>query len=357
MTGSDADRDRSARPGGRAVLAAAYLAAMPLLMATPASGQILHHPVQPHGLEVDVSPSIGSDGNGVFEPGESVVTAPQWRNVSSFPIFLRGTATSFNGPDVASYSLLDDQARYGIVGPGTSASCRDERNCYGTAVLPFTADRPLHWDAAMKEKTNADASHTWTLHLGDSFHDVPRSSPFYRSIETLLHNGVTSGCGDRLYCPQDLLTRDQLAVYLLASKEGPGYAPPACVEGQERFDDVPAGSPFCRWIEELSRREIVGGCTPALYCPEAPVTRQEMAYLSLFTKEGHVAYPICAEGTPRIFADVDHLNPFCSWIEELARRGVVGGCGGGNYCPLQDTTREQAAVFMVGTFELRLYEP
>ena len=31
-------------------------------------------------------------------------------------------------------------------------------------------------------------------------------------------------------------------------------------------------------------------------------------------------------------------SPFCRWIEELARRGVVGGCGGGNYCPTTAVT-------------------
>jgi hypothetical protein len=43
------------------------------------------------------------------------------------------------------------------------------------------------------------------------------------------------------------------------------------------FNDVPASSPFCPFIEELSRRGITGGCAPSLFCPGAPVTRQQMA--------------------------------------------------------------------------------
>jgi S-layer homology domain len=53
--------------------------------------------------------------------------------------------------------------------------------------------------------------------------------------------------------------------------------PPACVAGQEMFNDVPASSPFCPFIEELSRRGITGGCAPGLFCPGDPVTRQQMA--------------------------------------------------------------------------------
>jgi hypothetical protein len=54
-------------------------------------------------------------------------------------------------------------------------------------------------------------------------------------------------------------------------------------------------------------------------------------------------------------ADVPASSPFRRWIEELARRGVVTGCGGGNYCPTAAVTRERMAVFLTATFYLTLY--
>ena len=36
-------------------------------------------------------------------------------------------------------------------------------------------------------------------------------------------------------------------------------------------------------------------------------------------------------------------------------RGVVSGCGGGNYCPSSAVTREQMSVFISLTFGLTLY--
>ena len=47
-----------------------------------------------------------------------------------------------------------------------------------------------------------------------------------------------------------------------------------------------------------------------------------------------------------MFADVPAASPYCRWVEELARRGVVGGCGGGNYCPNNPVNRAQMAVFI-----------
>jgi hypothetical protein len=70
------------------------------------------------------------------------------------------------------------------------------------------------------------------------------------------------------------VTREQLAVYLLATLEGTGYTPPAC--GVPAFSDVPASSGFCRWIEELRRRGVVTGCGGSLYCPTSVVGRDQM---------------------------------------------------------------------------------
>jgi hypothetical protein len=64
--------------------------------------------------------------------------------------------------------------------------------------------------------------------------------------------------------------------------------------------------------------------------------------------------PAC--GTP-MFSDVPASNPFCRWIEELARRGVVSGCAPGLYCPASPVTREQMGVFLSATFGLTLYGP
>jgi hypothetical protein len=63
--------------------------------------------------------------------------------------------------------------------------------------------------------------------------------------------------------------------------------------------------------------------------------------------------PACV--TPTMFADVPASSPFCRWIEELARRGVVTGCGGGNYCPAGTVSRGSMSVFLVLSFGLTLY--
>jgi hypothetical protein len=299
-----------------------------------------------------VALAVDAGGNGVYQPNETVVVAPTWTNTSAAALTLSGALTNHTGPAGPTYSIPDPAADYGTVAAGANASCTDTGNCY--TVANTTATRPAtHWDSTADETLTPTAvTKTWTLHIGDSFTDVPDTNGFYRFIETILHKNVTGGCTATAYCPSADTTRDQMAVFVLVSKEPAGYVPPAC-GATPMFTDVPVSSGFCRWVEELARRGVVGGCAPNLYCPTAPATREQMAVFVLRTLDPALNPPAC--GATPMFNDVPASSGFCRWIEELARRGVVTGCGGGNYCPTAAVTREQMGVFLAVTFSISLY--
>jgi uncharacterized repeat protein (TIGR01451 family) len=303
--------------------------------------------VAPEALAVDTA------GNNVYEPNETAVVAPTWRNTGTTALALTGALSNHDGPAGATYSIPDGVASYGTIAANATSSCATGGNCYSVANV--AANRPLtHWDStALETVTPTGTTKTWTLHIGRSFTDVPSTSPFYRFVETILHKNVTGGCGAGIYCPSNSTTREQMAVFVLVAREPAGYLPPACVAGSEVFTDVPASSPFCRWVEELARRGVVNGCGAGTYCASGVASREAMAVFVLRTLDGTLNPPAC--GATPMFADVPPSSPFCRWIEELVRRGVVTGCGGGNYCPAAGVTREQMAVFLTVTFGLTLY--
>jgi hypothetical protein len=47
------------------------------------------------------------------------------------------------------------------------------------------------------------------------FLDVPPASPFYAFIHRLAALGITDGCSATNYCPQSVITRAQMAVFLV----------------------------------------------------------------------------------------------------------------------------------------------
>ncbi len=180
------------------------------------------------------------------------------------------------------------------------------------------------------------------------FGDVAAASPFHAPVETIIRDGITSGCGGGNYCPSSSVTRAQMAVFLLRAEHGSGYVPPPATGTV--FGDVPVNSFAADWIEQLYTEGITGGCqagTPPNYCPSSSVTRGQMAAFLLKIYHGAGYAPPAATG---VFSDVATNLPLAPWIEELARLYVTSGCGGTQYCPNNAVTRGQMAVFLAKTF-------
>jgi len=47
-----------------------------------------------------------------------------------------------------------------------------------------------------------------------TFTDVPTTAPFFQYVEALAASGITGGCGGGMYCPNNPVTRGQMAVFL-----------------------------------------------------------------------------------------------------------------------------------------------
>jgi subtilisin len=197
-----------------------------------------------------------------------------------------------------------------------------------------------------------DADLTLTaVYVVASFIDVPNSQ-FWPWIEALFESGLTGGCAadPPKFCPDQAVTRAQMAVLLLRGIHGAGYTPPAPTGV---FADVPVGHPLAAWVEQLFADGITGGCAtePLRFCPEAGVTRQQMAVLLLRAKHGLAFTPPAATG---VFADVPVNHPAAPWVEELFAEGVTAGCQTGplRYCPGEIVNRGQMATFLVRMFDL-----
>jgi len=304
-------------------------------------------------LLVDDAASTPPLNNGILEPGETVILAPSWTNNGLSALDLTGTAAAFTGPAGAVYTIADAAADYGSVAAAGTASCATGADCYSLTVSAPATRPATHWDATLTEVLSNNAFANWTLHVGNSFPDVPHNI-FYPFIENLFHNGVTGGCAGGGYCPGNDVTRAQMAVFLLKSKFGSDYQPPPATGTV--FTDVPASNPFAPWIENLFALGITGGCGTGIYCPDNSVTRQQMAVFLLKTKNGSAYTPPDGVG---LFADVTPCpGVVCNFIEELYNETITGGCQTVPtllYCPGNPNLRQQMAVFLVKTFALQLY--
>jgi S-layer family protein len=184
------------------------------------------------------------------------------------------------------------------------------------------------------------------------FSDVPDSYWAWNFVERLYTAGITGGCSmnPRRYCPEGVVTRAQMAVFLERSIHGSSYNPPA-VGSSTGYGDVDATYWAGAWIKQLAGEGITGGCGFGMYCPESPVTRAQMAIFLLRSKYG-ASYSPPAVGDSTGFGDVQPTYWAAAWIKQLVSEGITAGCGNGNYCPETPVTRAQMAVFLVRTFNL-----
>jgi glucose/arabinose dehydrogenase len=182
------------------------------------------------------------------------------------------------------------------------------------------------------------------------FLDVPQANLFHADVEKIFRQGITAGCGDGTnYCIDSVVTRAQMAVFLLKSEHGSSYVPPSCVANPVVFGDVACPSAYADWIEQLSTEGITSGCGGGNYCPDASVTRAQMAVFLLKTEHGSAYVPPACSSNPG-FADVACPSQYADWIGQLAAEGITAGCGGGNYCPNQAVLRGPMATFLARTF-------
>lgn len=216
--------------------------------------------------------------------------------------------------------------------------------------LPNTAGARVLWSTGRGSVKRSGVAKV-DKEYRSGFVDVPPWHAFYTFVNTVALNGVTAGCyaSPPYYCAASMVTRAEMAVFLLRSREGPAYVPPPCTV--QVFTDVPCSNPYARWINELAARGVTTGCGGGAFCPNGGVTREQMAVFLLRTREGP-AYtpPPCTNPT---FSDVPCSSPFARWIYELVARGISGGCAQGAYCPGAVVTRGQMAAFLVRTFGLR----
>ena len=184
------------------------------------------------------------------------------------------------------------------------------------------------------------------------FSDVPGEYCARDFVERLYNAGVTGGCSTSplKYCPEDTVTRAQMAVFLLRGIHTSSYAPPA-IGGGSGFGDVPIDYWSGAWIKQLAAEGITTGCGNGNYCPEHPVTRAQMAVFLLRSKHG-TSYSPPGVGAGTGFGDVQLDYWAAAWIKQLVTEGITSGCGSGNYCPENPVTRAQMAVFLVKTFGL-----
>jgi hypothetical protein len=167
----------------------------------------------------------------------------------------------------------------------------------------------------------------------DGFIDIA-TSLFRDDIVWIAAQGITSGCAPDRYCPDASVSRGQMAAFLARALALPASSVDA-------FDDDD-GSIFEADINRVAAAGIASGCGTRLYCPDASVTREQMA--SFLAR----ALALAPVGTDYFTDDAGSVHEAA--INAIAAAGITSGCTATTYCPRGLVSRGQMAAFLHRAF-------
>lgn len=234
------------------------------------------------------------------------------------------------------------------------------------------------WVVGMATTDNKDF-YGFVSHYGETtvaYADVAEGNAFFPYINCLSCAGIITGypCGgagepcnadnDPYFRPGAPVTRGQLSkIVVLAAGISGNFT-------SQRFEDVPGGSTFYEYIENLAAEGIITGypcggpgepCGPGnkpYFRPNGTASRGQLAKITA----NAAGYDDPVPPGTQTFADVVEGSPFHLFIERLAWRGVMQGyaCGGvGEPCddenrpyfrPAALVTRGQTSKIVSNTF-------
>lgn len=166
------------------------------------------------------------------------------------------------------------------------------------------------------------------------FWDVPADSGYSAAVAWLGEQGITQGCNPPWrddFCPTRELTRGQVATLLVRALG----LPPAT---DDRFTDDD-GSVHEGDINALAAAGVTRGCGAIRFCPDAIVSRQQVASLLARALELPAAVGVAT------FAD-DDGSAHEADIERLAAAGITRGCTDTEFCPFRAIRRDELAAML-----------
>lgn len=194
------------------------------------------------------------------------------------------------------------------------------------------------WTTVTFMQGSGHAAAAAPLPLGPGeFRDV-NGGPHAPAIKAIALKGVTQGCAAELFCPNAQVTRAQMAAFLTRSLNLP------LATGTSSFNDV-AGSPHRAAIEALARAGITGGCGGGSFCPNQPVSRSQMA--SFLQRSWNLPLLTGIQQFTDVVSSVHQPA-----INAIAQAGITLGCSEGNFCPNQAVRRAEMASFLARALKL-----
>jgi hypothetical protein len=171
------------------------------------------------GVVTLISGASTTTPGAVFTIGNTIGLGTPSGEVMQFQVDEGGPVATFNDvpTDYWAWAFIETLAASGI-----TAGCGNDNYCPQSPVTRAQM-------AVFLERGIHGSNYSPPAATGNTFLDVAATDFAASFIEQFYLDGITGGCGNNNYCPNVAVTRDQMAVFLLRAKHGSSYMPPAAI--------------------------------------------------------------------------------------------------------------------------------
>jgi hypothetical protein len=173
-----------------------------------------------------------------------------------------------------------------------------------------------------------------------AYTDLDTARWYHEAVDYALQNGFMKGVSETAFDPSGTCTR-AMFVTILGRAAGVSQED---YSADELFKDVPAGKWYSAYANWASETGIVRGRSEGYFCPDEPITRQEMVTMLARFAESVGEKPAAAnKDVLNSFEDADQIAKYAveafAWAVE---KGIIKGTGKGIE-PAGLATRAQTA--------------
>jgi hypothetical protein len=293
-----------------------------------------------------------SDGNSVTESITITISSIQdtdgdriGDDVDNCPLIYNPDQVNVDGDEMGDVCDEDDSDSDGYLDNTDNCDSipNDQKDIDNDAVGDVCDNCPNDSDNdADKDGLCADVDPCPSVAGEINFIDISDSHWANEYISAIACNGIAAGYEDSTYRPDNNVTRDQMAVYIIRALEGDPFVD-YCGD-VDPFTDVLSTHWACGHIKRLSRRGISTGFEDGSYKPASVVNRAQMAVYIIRALEGDPSADYCGGIDP--FTDVPSTHWACGHIKRLSELGISTGYPDGSYRSTETVNRAQMAVYI-----------
>ena len=244
-------------------------------------------------------------------------------------------AIKIQNKDFASYAALADAIGEGSQG-GNSGGSGGSGGSSGGGIK----------NAEYSETyTKTDTPEKINKNIFDDIDDVGWA---VEAIIELAQKGIILGKGDRLFYPNDNITREEFVKIIVKT-----FFENAEVSDKS-FDDVSDGEWYAEFVKKACGEGIINGIGENIFGTGMNITREDMAVIAYRTalKSGKMKESERVSGF--IFADDEQISDYAKTaVYALYDAGIINGVSEDEFAAKDYLTRAQAAKIIYGIYSLK----